>query len=214
MDAEISLRFSKAVIFGRLLTPVFLNSTLSTFTKHLVYQACVLSVLLYGSETWTVKAPHLRRLSAFHHQCVRRIMGVTRSQQWYDRLTTKELSERFGMLHDIDIILRHHHLRWLGHISRMSAIRLPKQVLFAEGVATRPRHGPKRRWRDLIVADLRAQGIAEETWMAQAEDRSLWWQLCTRSRPPSPRALDFICSTCGRAFRRSGDLKRHSRFCD
>ena len=115
LDAEISLRLSKAyVVFDRLLTPVFLNSTLSAFMKRLVYQACVLSVLLYGSETWTVKAPHLRRLSAFHHQCVRRIMvcdSQTRSQQWHDRLTTKELSERFGMPHDIDAILRHHRLR-------------------------------------------------------------------------------------------------------
>ena len=106
-------------------------------------------------------------------------MRNARSQQWHNRLTTKELSERFGMPHEIDVILRHHRLRWLGHIGRMSAIRLPKQVLFVEGVATRPRHGPNRRWRDLIVADLHAQSIVEETWMAQAEDRSLWWKLCT-----------------------------------
>ena len=62
--------------------PVFLNRTLSTDTKRTVYKAVVGSILLYGAETWTVKAPDVRRLNSFHNRCVRTILGVTRFQQW------------------------------------------------------------------------------------------------------------------------------------
>ena len=128
-------------------------------------QACVLSALLYGSETWTVKAPHLRRLASFHNQCLRRILGVSRSQQWQERLTTTELAERFGIPQPMETIIRQRRLQWLGHLGRMSPSRLPKKVLFGEGIATRPRHGPKRRWRDLVAADLDLQGISGDEWM-------------------------------------------------
>ena len=47
-----------------------------------VYQATVLAVLLYGAETWTLKAAHVRRLTTFHNHCVRTILGVTRYEQW------------------------------------------------------------------------------------------------------------------------------------
>ena len=38
--------------------------------------------------------------------------------------------------------------------------RMPKQLLFGE---IRPRHGPKKRWRDLAVTDVRTLGI-ERDW--------------------------------------------------
>ena len=41
-----------------------------------MYRATVLAVLLYGAETWTVKAEHTRHLTTFHNRCVRTILGV------------------------------------------------------------------------------------------------------------------------------------------
>ena len=40
--------------FGALLKAVFLNKYLSLSIKRCVYNACVLSVLLYGPECWTL----------------------------------------------------------------------------------------------------------------------------------------------------------------
>ena len=36
-------------------------------TKHKVYQACALSILLYGAECWTPLRKDLKRLDSFHH---------------------------------------------------------------------------------------------------------------------------------------------------
>ena len=91
-------RASKA--FGALRVPIF-NSHLSINTKRSVYTAVIISILLYGAETWTLKAPAVRMLTSFHNRCVRTILGVTRYSQWKEHITTAQFSARFGMPHSI-----------------------------------------------------------------------------------------------------------------
>ena len=81
--------------FECLREPVFFNCTFSTDTKRAVYKAVVVSILLYGAETWTLKAPDVRRLNSFYNRCVRTILGVTRFQQWQNRITSQQLSGQF-----------------------------------------------------------------------------------------------------------------------
>ena len=57
---------------------------------------------------------------------------------------------------DVVDIIREYQLRWLGHVGRMNNDRIPKRVLFGELPATRPHHGPRKRWCDVIVDDLRS----------------------------------------------------------
>ena len=133
--------------------PNFPNSDLCVATPRYVYQVAVLTVLLCGAEAWAVKARHRRPLESFHRQCVRSILGIPRLQQWEGRLATQELATRLGMRDSIGDCLSRHHLRWLGHLSRMDDDRLPKQILFVEGIASRPRHGPKKRWRYSVMRE-------------------------------------------------------------
>ena len=83
ITGEVTRRIARAArAFGCLRVPVFKNKDLSLATKRAVYRAVVLAVLLYGAETWTMKAVHTRRLNSFHNRCIRTILGVTRYQQW------------------------------------------------------------------------------------------------------------------------------------
>ena len=83
IDAEVDRRIANASkAFGALHNAVFNDRNLTTSTKRQVYEACVLSILLYGSECWTPLRRHLNRLNAFHHQCIRIILGITSLQQW------------------------------------------------------------------------------------------------------------------------------------
>ena len=60
IDAEIDRRIAGASrAFGALNRAVFRDRNLSVNTKRLVYQACVMSVLLYDSECWTPLKRHL-----------------------------------------------------------------------------------------------------------------------------------------------------------
>ena len=92
---------------------------LSVATKQRVYLAVVLSTLLYGAETWTVKAAHLRRMNTFHFDCVHTILSETRRSQWSKRLSNSSLAARFGLGSDVADFPRKHRLRWLGHLARM-----------------------------------------------------------------------------------------------
>lgn len=62
----------------------FQNTALSAVTKQHVYTCCMLSVLLYGAECWTLVQEDPCCLDAFHNCCVRVILGMSKSQQWED----------------------------------------------------------------------------------------------------------------------------------
>ena len=76
--AELSGRLAKAAkVFGSLHQSIFTNRSLSVEARRCVYLSTVVATLLYGSETWAVKADQMRRLEVFHNCCVRGILGVS-----------------------------------------------------------------------------------------------------------------------------------------
>ena len=82
VHSEVSLHIAKAArAFGCLQGAIFQNHHLSTEKKRKVYESVVLSVLLYGAASWTIKAGSLRRLNGFHNCCVTSIFGVSRHHQ-------------------------------------------------------------------------------------------------------------------------------------
>ena len=209
---DVASRVAKAsAVFGALRIPVFANKTLSLRCKRRVYEAVVLSTLLYGAETWTTKACHLRKLNTFHHHCVRSIVGISRRQQWVSRITSDKRASTLGVEADLVTVIRGHRLRWLGHVARMDDNRMPKRVLFGELQARRPPHGLKRRWRDVVSDDL-SQLQLQSSWFTACQDRLAWRRIISADLPPPATPEPFLCR-CGRVFRHAGDLKRHSDFC-
>ena len=77
LDAEISRRITKAsTAFGKLEKRVWSDRDITTNTKLSVYEACVLTVLLCGFETWTTYRHHVNLLERFHQNCIRRILNI------------------------------------------------------------------------------------------------------------------------------------------
>ena len=78
LDDEINQRIGKASTnFGRLSSRVWKNHHLAIKLKIKVYTACILSVLLYSSETWCTYRRQENRLNAFHFRCLPSILGVS-----------------------------------------------------------------------------------------------------------------------------------------
>ena len=94
MDAEISKRIGTAfTTMSELTKRVWENKHLKIPTKVNVYKACVISTLLYGSESWTTYSTQERKLQAFHFRCLRRILGIT----WQDKEPNNEVLSRAGI---------------------------------------------------------------------------------------------------------------------
>jgi hypothetical protein len=64
------------------------HKTLKNTTIKL-YNTLALPVLLYGSETWTVKARDARRITAAEMKCMRRTAGYT----WTDYKTNTQIAK-------------------------------------------------------------------------------------------------------------------------
>ncbi|KAG7305186.1 hypothetical protein JYU34_009222 [Plutella xylostella] len=228
-DKEIDSRIGKAsTSFGKLYTRVWRNSKLTTHTKVLVYQTCVLSILLYASETWTTYAKQERKLNAFHMRCLRSILGVT----WEDKVTNRNVLEKTRCC-SITAILKQRRLRWLGHVHRMDSGRLPRQVMLGQIADTkRPVGRPALRFKDCCKRDMHSFGLQTNSWETRAEMRPEWrrdiqagmakhdedWlenlkQKRIRRAMSPPLESRYVCNHCGKKCRAAIGLYSHQRRC-
>ena len=81
--------------------------------KGKVYIACVQTVMVYDSETWTMKTVDMKRLARAEWMMVRWMCGVSLR----DRKSSVELIERFG-IEGVAEVVRRGRLRWFGHLER------------------------------------------------------------------------------------------------
>ena len=94
LDADIDKRIRKAAsTLVRFTARVWTRPKLSVKTNMVVYNVCVTSTLLYGSETWTTYAGQERRLNTFHLRSIRRIMDIS----WQDIVTNADVLSRAGL---------------------------------------------------------------------------------------------------------------------
>ena len=68
--------------------------------KGKLYQACVRSVMLYGSETWPLKEEDIARIARTDMQMIRWMCRVS----LLDRKSSEELKNRLGVSNICDII--------------------------------------------------------------------------------------------------------------
>ncbi|XP_048001809.1 uncharacterized protein LOC125238518 [Leguminivora glycinivorella] len=138
-----------------------------------VYQTCILSILLYRAETRTSYAKHERRLNAFHMRCIRNILGI----HWKDKVTNERVLE-IAQLPSLFALLKQRRLRWLGHVHRMQPSRLPRRVMLgAIADAKRSVGRPMLRHKDCAKRDMQAFNIPVHKWEELAEDRDKWRKL-------------------------------------
>lgn len=197
--------------FGALRRPIFSDCHLPIHTKRLVYEACVMSLLLYGVECWVPLRRDVNALSTFHLRCVRMILGITQKEMWTDRMTNEDILKIWcpNGRDDIPTRLLHRRMEWLGHLCRMEQHRTPRQLMFGSLLPTRPACGPRKRWRDVARNDVRHLDLDGGDWFGVTQDRSVWRGAYKASAAPRPAKRPRTeCETCGRTFSRSG-MSRH-----
>ena len=93
---------------------VWRQQRLSLSTKLRIYTSLVQSVVLYGSETWTMRKVDSDRIQTFHMQALRRILGI----RWYDKVSNAVVNER-TKLPDVPSLIADRRHSLFGHICRL-----------------------------------------------------------------------------------------------
>ena len=144
-----------------------------------IYNACVLSVLLYGSETWPLSATEAKHLAGFDNRAQRRVLNI----RWQDHVTNAEVRSRSGQP-PLQRILAQRRLRWFGHVLRMSddhpTLRILKYRPATDGRRRLPGR-PRTRWTDVVEQDLRQLNLTLEQARELAQDRASWRRLVSRA---------------------------------
>ncbi|KAJ8046879.1 hypothetical protein HOLleu_05708 [Holothuria leucospilota] len=129
LDAEINAHMHNAYICSmyKLQKREWENKNLTLNTKMKVYQAYVLSTLLYGRETWTTYAKQGTKLNVFHMRYLRKKLDIT----WENRVTNRGVLDQ-AQQSTIFAMLSVRRLLWLGHAQRMEKGRIPKNLLYGQ----------------------------------------------------------------------------------
>ena len=143
--------------------------------KVLIFRSVVLSVLLYGCESWPALKSHIG-LEVFQMNCLRFFCGLT----WRDKRSNDSV-RTLCKLPSLDQVVTHRRLRWLGHTARMSQDRLPFQCMFGQLSGTKVKGKPRDTWQSIVYKDLSALRI-QFNWFRSAQDRTGWRQLIASVR--------------------------------
>ena len=170
---EIQRRINLASsAFGRLRKRVFGNQDLTIHTKIVVYDAVVISTIIYGCETWAPYRRHIRLLESFHIRRLQLILVL----RWWHKVTHSEI--RSG-IPTIESMLLHRQLRWLGHVIRMPHSRLPHCVLYGQlRLGRRSVGGQRKRFTGHIKSILKKCNIPFCRLVILASKRATWRSTC------------------------------------
>jgi hypothetical protein len=124
---------------------------MSRNVKVKINKKIILSVVLYGCETWSLILRKEHRLRVFANRVLRRILGPKR-----DEVTGEWRKLQNGELHNLysspDVIgqIKSRRLRWAGHVAHMEGDRNVYRVLVGKPGGMGPLGRQRRRWEDGI----------------------------------------------------------------
>jgi hypothetical protein len=140
-----------------------------------IYRTIILSLVLYGCETWSLTLREERRLRLFENRVLWRAFGPKRDEvigEWR-KLHNEELSDLYSLPNIVRVVISRK-MRLVGHVARMGEGRVVHGILVGRPDGKRPLGRQRRRWEDNIMMDLQDVGGGCGDWMELAQDRDRW----------------------------------------
>ena len=155
----------------RELLPLLTSTALPLTTKGRVYQACVRSVMMYGSETWPVRAEDMCCMERNDMRMIRWMCNVSLK----DRLRSDELRGRLN-LESIGRCVQNRRLHRFGHIERMDKSFWVCRCRAFEVSDSFGRGRPKKTWEEVIKTDLRERRVSKDLTRDRLAWKSIFWK--------------------------------------
>ena len=125
---EIRRRIGKAAGTMASLRHVWNGKKLTIQNKLRILTTCVFSVLLYASETWTLKETDKKKLLAFEIKCYRRILRIS----WKDMIRNEDIRKTIAREETIIDTIKKRKLRLFGHICKVQLIQKSSKIFFLD----------------------------------------------------------------------------------
>jgi hypothetical protein len=158
----------------RELAPFLTLRGMSVRMKGKIYTACVQSVLVYGSETWSMKLDDMQRLERTERMMVRWMCGVTLK----DKMLSQQLLDRLGVVCVAERV-RRGRLRWYGHVERKNAEDWVSKCRDLVVIGDRGRGRDRKTWMQCVEEDMRKLNVKK----VDAQNRDVWRRGIMGNRP-------------------------------
>ena len=156
------------ITFDRLFEKVFKRHEISLAIKLRLFNAAVMPILLYGSETWSLTTAMENKPNACENRWLHRILRI----KYTDRVSNAEVRVSTGQ-EIAENTVRKRRIKWYGHISRMNKERWPSIVHNWKPTGKPPVGRPKQRWMDNIEKDLKKASLSLPQGEAELDSRRL-----------------------------------------
>lgn len=130
-ERAVEHRIQQAQVAMNSLRRVLMNRDLQLRVRGTFMQATVLTILLYGSESWILTKALHRKLQTFYNDSCRALVGQSKRSACLLGLHFEGHGGILQQLHlaTLDTYLRHRRYRWFGQLARMLHSRLPRLFL-------------------------------------------------------------------------------------
>jgi hypothetical protein len=155
------------------------SQLVSRKTKLLKYKTLVRPVIMYASETWTLKTTEERSLCSFERRILRCILGAVLENGEWRRRYNEGLYQLFEKP-DIVTCIKINRLRWCGHVVRMDPQRTVQKVFNSKPCRSSKIGRPKLRWEDGVLQDIRPLDI--RNWRDMVMRREEWQRLLWKAK--------------------------------
>ena len=132
----------------------------------------MVSILLYGCESWTLLADTEKRLQAFENKCMRKLLQISYTEHRTNKEVWDSVALHVGTQEPLLTTVKQRKLAWYGHTVRHN--NLSKIILQGTVEGSRRQGRPRKSWSE-NVREWTSLTLPE--LLATAPQRRKWQQL-------------------------------------
>ena len=169
-SVDIRRRIALASAQFKRMTAIWKAGDINRKTKASLFKSLVLSVLLYGCETWKLTKAEEEKLDSFQSRYLRKIFKI----HWQQHIPNSKILE-IANTRKISEEVRRRRWNWIGHILRREPRNDCAVALEWRPEGKRKRGRPKLTWRRTVETERKGAGWS--TWTSvrhSAADRTIW----------------------------------------